>query len=57
MSQQPKPAACPDCDANGVSRRDFLWTTVGSAAAIAGATAGVLGMPKFNLAAEAARPR
>jgi hypothetical protein len=57
MSQrdQQQQAGCPDCD-RGVSRRDFLWTTVGSAAAIAGATAGVLGVPSFSLAAEAARP-
>src|SRR4051794_13862769 len=47
---------CPDCDRGGMSRRNFLWTTVGSAAAIAGASAGVLGIPSISPAAEAASP-
>ena len=48
---------CADCDS--VSRRRFLKTTVGSAAAIAAASAGVLGVAGLStgsLAAEAASP-
>ena len=40
----------------GVSRRGFLRTTAGAAAAIAGASAGVLGIPGVCPAAEAASP-
>ncbi len=46
---------CSDCD--HLSRRGFLKTTVGSAAAIAAASAGVLGVsaiPSFSFADEAA---
>ena len=46
---------CSDCD--HLSRRGFLKTTVGSAAAIAAASAGVLGVsaiPNFSFADEAA---
>ena len=46
---------CPSCE-SGVSRRKFLRTTVGAAAAIAGASAGVLGVPGVCPAAEAASP-
>jgi hypothetical protein len=58
MSQnQPPRTNCTDCD--GPSRRDFLRTSVGAAAAIAGATAGVLGITPSGktLAAEAASPQ
>jgi hypothetical protein len=55
--QRPSPeqasASCPDCDSAPVTRRDFLLTTAG--AATAGAL-GAIGLPRVNLAAEAARP-
>jgi hypothetical protein len=59
MSDQQNPAArritCSDCD--NLSRRDFLKTTVGAAATVAGATAGVLSVsPSLLRAAEAVQP-
>jgi len=59
MSDQQNPAArriiCPDCDSP--SRRDFLKTTVGTVATVAGATAGVLAVPsQWVRAAEAVQP-